>query len=312
MNRAAWGSLGFPGGARRTNTTMPGDVIRMQLVGEPRVNWGPDWIRGWRRSGCEGLSSNSREVSGGLRYRCITRFLGERMSDESSPLAGDDDKLPSATSAVAPQPVGKTPGIVTAAFVLSILGFCGITAVVGIILGIVGRKDARKAGSGEGLAVAAIIIGVAWIALMVIGGVIGAVSGGNSATNSSSHSSSVTAPKVEAQPKAAVTEAPAQPVQTDWFPKGYHEFSDGVAYKWANAKSDCYQCSYWSMYVIARDGCPSSVYAEINIVDKGTVISYTNDTLGGLEPMQKGLMKFESYESLPNGTQGQLKDISCY
>jgi len=60
-----------------------------------------------------------------------------------------------------------------AALVLSILGLFGITAIIGIILGFVGRGQAKKAGAGVGVATAAIIIGAAWIVLFIIIGIFG-------------------------------------------------------------------------------------------------------------------------------------------
>jgi hypothetical protein len=42
------------------------------------------------------------------------------------------------------------------------------------------------------------------------------------------------------------------------------------------------------------------------------VISIVGQIAVGLEPMQKGLMKFETYESISGKAQGQLKEISCY
>ena len=69
------------------------------------------------------------------------------------------------------------------ALVLSILGFCGITAIIGIVLGFVGRGKAKEVGKGVGQATAAIIIGAAWLALGVIGF---AVSGEDSTTTTTS------------------------------------------------------------------------------------------------------------------------------
>ncbi len=65
------------------------------------------------------------------------------------------------------------------ALVLSILGFCGLTAIIGIVLGFVGRGKAKEVGKGVGQATAAIIIGAAWLVLGVIGF---AVSGGDTTT----------------------------------------------------------------------------------------------------------------------------------
>jgi hypothetical protein len=70
----------------------------------------------------------------------------------------------------------KTPGTVTAGFVLSLLGFFFITAIIGVILGLVGLSAAKRVGKGVGLAWAAIVIGAAWILLFVA---IAVVSGGS-------------------------------------------------------------------------------------------------------------------------------------
>ena len=108
--------------------------------------------------------------------------------------------MSSSTSSTA---ASKTPGIVTAAFILSCLGFCGITAIVGIVLGFVGRGQAKRAGKGEGLALAAIIIGAAWLVIAVIGGIVSAGSGGTSSSQSSSPQSTVSTPSAEALPASA-------------------------------------------------------------------------------------------------------------
>lgn len=63
----------------------------------------------------------------------------------------------------------KKSGIVITAFVLSLLGFiCGLPAIAGLILGIIGLKKARSTGQHRGLAIAAIAISAAWIVLGII------------------------------------------------------------------------------------------------------------------------------------------------
>jgi len=68
-----------------------------------------------------------------------------------------------------PSAPAKTPGIVIAALVLSIFGLTGITAIVGVILGFIGRRKAKQAGKGVGMATAAIAIGAAWLVLLAYG-----------------------------------------------------------------------------------------------------------------------------------------------
>ncbi|MDE0975522.1 MAG: DUF4190 domain-containing protein [Candidatus Nanopelagicales bacterium] len=68
-----------------------------------------------------------------------------------------------------PSVPAKTPGIVIAALVLSIFGLTGITAIAGVILGFIGRRKAKQAGKGVGMATAAIAIGAAWLVLLAFG-----------------------------------------------------------------------------------------------------------------------------------------------
>jgi hypothetical protein len=79
----------------------------------------------------------------------------------------------------APQPPARTSGMAIASLILGILGFftCGITALVGLILGIValsGIKKSNGAVSGSGLAISGICVsGIfllmipLWVAMMV-------------------------------------------------------------------------------------------------------------------------------------------------
>jgi len=68
-----------------------------------------------------------------------------------------------------PSVPAKTPGIVITALVLSIFGLTGITAIIGVILGFIGRRKAKQAGKGVGMATAAIAIGAAWLVLLAFG-----------------------------------------------------------------------------------------------------------------------------------------------
>ncbi len=68
---------------------------------------------------------------------------------------------PPLSGAIAPTPAGKTSGMAVASLVLGILGFCGITALVGLILGIVAQVKIGRSGGrlrGSGLAIAGIIV----------------------------------------------------------------------------------------------------------------------------------------------------------
>ncbi len=110
----------------------------------------------------------------------------------------------------------RTPGIVTAAFVLSVLGFvCGLPALIGLILGIIVRPKAKAAGSGVGLATAAIVIGGGWLLLFVVAGVVSTTSGGSV---SSSLPSTIAAAVESAEPEPAAA-APTTAPQPEAMPE---------------------------------------------------------------------------------------------
>jgi len=98
-----------------------------------------------------------------------------------------------------------------------------------------------------------------------------------------------------------------------WYPRGYFELVDGLAGKWNtfSGSSPCYDCSFWKMLVVSRDGCPGGVYVEINISQGGTVVDWTNDSLSQLNSGRKGQMIFENYPFVPNA-KGEVSDASCY
>ena len=75
-------------------------------------------------------------------------------------------------------PLPRTPPLVYSALVFSLLGFaCGFPAIVGLILGIVGRGRAKEARAGVGLATAAIAISAAWLVGFVVLIIVGQING---------------------------------------------------------------------------------------------------------------------------------------
>ena len=85
-----------------------------------------------------------------------------------------------------PYPAGrKTNGLAIAALVCGIAGFIlFIPAVLGVIFGFIARSQIRQSGGaqgGEGMAVAGIILGFAWIVLLIV---VFAISGAHNTNNS--------------------------------------------------------------------------------------------------------------------------------
>ncbi len=102
-----------------------------------------------------------------------------------------------------------------------------------------------------------------------------------------------------------------------WYPKGFYEYSGDseIAYRWLDYGSE-FTCSYSSaycfgMYVIARNGCPTSIYAEINLLDSSkTNLGFTNDTTSALAPGQKAKLIFDTFTD--GVKSANLGKISCY
>jgi Domain of unknown function (DUF4190) len=83
-----------------------------------------------------------------------------------------------------PTAIGKrTNGLAIAALVCGIAGIIFVTAVLGVVFGFVARSQIRRSSStqgGEGLALAGIILGFAWIVLLIALEIAGAKNNTNS------------------------------------------------------------------------------------------------------------------------------------
>ena len=129
------------------------------------------------------------------------------------------------------------------------------------------------------------------------------------------HQTEIALSNLDTRTSKLVTAAHNKP----WYPKGYNPYGNGmIAFQWDNHISKC-QDAYgvpgevcWGMKVITQNGCPSSVYAQISILQGHTAIDYSNDTLGGLEPGQVGELAFQAFESTTSQLTGDLKEIDCY
>lgn len=101
-----------------------------------------------------------------------------------------------------------------------------------------------------------------------------------------------------------------------WIPAGFDGYTedDTLAWRWAT-KSEV-DCTYssgacWSVILVAKDGCPRSLYGEVNIFDKNDIqISYTNDTLASVQPMQKVKLTFDTLDD--SAQTANISKFSCY
>lgn len=98
-----------------------------------------------------------------------------------------------------------------------------------------------------------------------------------------------------------------------WYPKGYSTYSGDIAWRWLEGKE--FRCSYgdrcWGISIIAKKGCPTSLYAEITILNgNGANIGYTNDLTSGLSSGQEARLVFEDFT--PGAASARLSEISCY
>jgi hypothetical protein len=108
----------------------------------------------------------------------------------------------------------------------------------------------------------------------------------------------------------------ASSADVSWIPGGFTQWVDdySIAWRWATAKEA--SCTYnsgscWSAMVVTKNGCPSSLYGEINIFDKNDIqIDYTNDTTSMVQPMQTVKLTFDTFNEDSDGA--RMAKLKCY
>jgi len=103
----------------------------------------------------------------------------------------------------------------------------------------------------------------------------------------------------------------AEVEDTSWVPAGYTAFNNDVAWKWsASGSYSCESGRCSQIEVVSKNGC-SSLYAEVSELDgSNNNVGYTNATTSSLQPKQKALLMFRTYND--NAKNFQLSKISCY
>ena len=96
-----------------------------------------------------------------------------------------------------------------------------------------------------------------------------------------------------------------------WVPAGFTAWTEdsNIAWRWA-AKNNCQDYGCISAEFISQNGCPTGLYAALNWLDSNdSVVSYANDTIPSLLPMQIAKLRFDDYEDI--GKSGQMSTIRC-
>ena len=113
---------------------------------------------------------------------------------------------------------------------------------------------------------------------------------------------------------ALLSQLKGKAAQVPWYPEGYNAWAgdDTLAWKWyRGASCSISMGSCWHIKVITQTGCPSGLYAEINIMDGGgTVIDYSNDLLGGTRPDDTVMLEFTTFQDYAET--GRLTELNCY
>lgn len=166
-----------------------------------------------------------------------------------------------------------------------------------------------------GIVLAAVLVGGVVVAGMLAGRPVASTAGPPSVKASPTSTPVIRSTTPAPTPSATRTTAKATPtpIATKWYPKGYSEVQDGIAFAWIpNKKVSCpTYTTCWQAYVIARDGCPSSLYVELSVENKaGDAIGFTNDVAGTVRPGQRAKLTFISTSD--EQARAALAEVSCY
>ena len=103
----------------------------------------------------------------------------------------------------------------------------------------------------------------------------------------------------------------ATPPDTSWIPSGYTGYDDNIAYKFRDkGEISCgYRDSCYQMEFVSKKGC-DSLYVELTrLGPAGENVGYTNDTTNNLQPNQKAVLTFSSFD---DDNSARLSKINCY
>jgi hypothetical protein len=141
-----------------------------KILGADQKEYGPvttDVLRQWITQG-RANASTQVQAAGTAEWKPLSAFpeFADALAFglKPPPLSGG------ASALAAPAGPAKTSGMAVASLVLGILGFCGITALAGIVLGIIAQIQITKSNGrlkGSGLAIAGICVSGLMLFLIV-------------------------------------------------------------------------------------------------------------------------------------------------
>ena len=98
-----------------------------------------------------------------------------------------------------------------------------------------------------------------------------------------------------------------------WVPSGFTRLNGETAYRLVTGKKcslgTIAGCAHYEVFT--RYGCPTSLYVEVAFFDSnGTQVDWSNDTASTLQPGEKALLEFVSFDN--SAEKVRITDVSCY
>jgi hypothetical protein len=145
-----------------------------KVMGTDGKEYGPvnaETLRQWvaeRRAGAE----TRVQAEGTTEWKALSAFPEFGAALAGAPRRSAPPPLPGPPTAA---PQGRTSGMAVASLLLGIVGFCGITAIIGMILGIVAHVKIRRSRGqlkGSGLAIAGVVVSgvMLFVSLFIMAG----------------------------------------------------------------------------------------------------------------------------------------------
>lgn len=119
------------------------------------------------------------------------------------------------------------------------------------------------------------------------------------------------APSVPTETPGSVAEGEEPKEVKPILPFGFVSIGGGLGGRWTDQPCSLSMGGCNHMEVYSPNGCPNSLYVELNVLDSaGRVIGYTNDAVGSVGAAQKALLEFSYFED--GASKVEVSEVSCY